>query len=437
MSCEKKIYRNLRVCNLTVLKSLNVKGHGLSGMSGAQGSTGPAGETGPTGPTGSTGPTGPGGSFLSFFVASDGDDSNSGLSWQDAKASVPAAMALAQDSDTVWVGPGSFDAGEEIIIDRAVTLQSYDGKETTTLTRDVSGPVFRIISLLHPGAVLRGFTITNGRSAVPGTSQFLTETITGPGPGPLEADPPGYNPSEGGNVFVGMYSLVEDCICIDGSTFQYGGNIYIQNGRVNRCEVSGGSTRIGNGGAGGGIYVRERGIVDSCYAHDNTAGAGGGIVLFWSADNGIVRNCTMTGNRATGWDVGFNVYGGGFAGAADTLTTLPVSNFMTNSIVWGNTADNGGGIGAQAAVIGYTDASEFNTNDVGPEVQTVSGINPFVVNTSNISADPQLDADGYLTGVGNPCIDVAQNAREPLDLRKGTRTSLRRCNIGALEEVLP
>ena len=330
--------------------------------------------------------------FQKIFVSSTGNDSNDGFSWNTAKLTIINALTLSSSGDIIVVGPGVFDEGQEIVIDKGVTIQSYQGISATTLTR--AGPnINRIVSIVHPFAKVEGFTISNGESI---------------------------NGEEGGNVFIGEGGTLVDCVITGGSSYQYGGNVYVEQGTVKRCDISNGVIRQASG-SGGGVYVRNKSIVDSCYVHNNTAPAGGGVCIHQptatptvNADS-VVRNCTMTQNSTTGW---FGIHGGGLA--------IVYEGSATNCISWGNSPNDAAFVFLSPSV-----AATQSYNDIGVQ-QIFSGSTPS--GAGNISVDPMLNLNGSLS-VGSPCIGVGSNAKESKDILKNTRVNVVNPNIGAFSFV--
>ena len=332
--------------------------------------------------------------FKKFFVSKSGNDANDGLSWNTAKSSIPNALISSESGDTIIVGPGTFDAGYEIIIDKGVTIKAYKGISDTILTR--AGPTdYRILSIIHPYARVEGFTISNGK------------TVDG---------------FEGGNVFINNDGVLVDCIITGGSGWQYGGNVYIEQGTVKRCEVSHGVLRYTDGGGtpvgcGGGIYIRNKSIVDSCYLHHNIAPAGAGICIHQPTstpivnEDSVIRNCTMTLNVSTGW---FGIHGSGFA--------IVYQGSATNCVSWGNSPNDAAFVFLSPLV-----ASNQSYNDIGIQ-QVYNGSAPS--GSGNINTDPLLQNDGSL-GLGSPCIGAGSNAKECKDVMRNTRINIVRPDMGA------
>jgi hypothetical protein len=329
-----------------------------------------------------------------FFVSKTGNDANDGLTWNTAKLTVANALLASASGDELLLGPGTYDEGQELVVDKGIKLRSFQGAAATTLTRGASASDYRVVSIVHPFACVQGFTISGGKTP---------------------------DSEEGGNVFIDQDGCLLDCVVTGGSSWQYGGNVYIEQGTIKRCEVSHGAIRQGSG-SGGGIYVRNTSTVDSCYAHHNTAPSGGGICIHQPTATpvvnaeSVVRNCTMTQNVTTGW---FGIHGSGLA--------IVYQGYATNCVSWGNTPNDAAFVFLSASV-----AAKQSYNDIGVE-QVFNGSAPS--GAGNISADPLLQPDGSL-GAGSPCIAAGSNAQETLDIVRNTRVNVITPDTGAYAVVV-
>ena len=148
----------------------------------------------------------------------------------------------------------------------------------------------------------------------------------------------------GGMYFVGGRNMVARCVVSQNqATFTdpnladtptEGGGIYIfdANTAVTDCTISGNNSTA----SGGGIFIAGSNtpLLKNCLITGNTAGRdGGGVSVNWNAAPTIL-NCTIAYNDVTGQ--GFSA---GFGGGVYT-SYLSWSNIL-NSIIWGNTAQNG------------------------------------------------------------------------------------------------
>jgi len=336
-----------------------------------------------------------------LYVSDTGSDDNDGLTWGTSKATIVNAIATAIDGTTIYVGPGTYIAGQEILISKAVKLVGYGDKDDIILTRDNTDPDYRILYLNHACCVVENFTIHNGIAS--------SDDI-----------------DEGGNVRIEENATLQDCVIFGGTAFQYGGNVYIGNGNCYRCIVYGNEPFISPTNVGGGIYIRNSGTVDSCLVQCNTAGAGGGISVAINAicDKAVISNCTMRNNTATGF---LGVFGGGFAGAQ--------KGYMQNCIVWENSPND-------AAYVQYSapKAAQFKYNNINVQ-QVVAGAAPS--GPGNISSDPLFEVSPIVCGsapissesnlqIGSPSIGTGNGALNNFDVNKNLWHSRTSPDMGAL-----
>ncbi len=176
---------------------------------------------------------------LNYYVATNGGDVFPYTNWDGAALKMTSAVFKANIytnvSSIVWVSNGVHTLPAEIIVSN-VTVRSLNGATNTI----VNGGSFRGFSLVHPGSVLNGLTITNCRAG---------------------------RGTNGGGVIV-TTGLVWNCILMKNSATN-----------------------------GGGVAVGSRGVVRDCLIWGNTATNGGGV-YFVTGMTGIVENCTIASNYA-------------------------------------------------------------------------------------------------------------------------------------------
>ena len=356
------------------------------------------GPIGPIGPVGPAGPAGPPEFTRYIFVSKSGDDSNDGLSWSSSLLTLTQALIITPDSWHILVGAGTYDSKQELIVDKNITIRSAEGKDVTTLTRDIASvDKYRILSLRSAGAICTGFTIENGETATDSGDAIDTD---------------------GGNVYIDNNARLIDCKVKNGNAFQYGGNVYIQDGFVTRCEISHGSTRIVTGGYGGGLYIRNTGVADTCYIHHNVTGLGGGITLPAESTDATVINCTVTQNEATGWS---GLYGGGLA--------VNGQGVVRNNIIWGNTGD--GGITDNVLIVSNANPYPDFRNNCYPSIHNISGV---VVGIGNIMTDPELLPSGQIP-LSSPCVGTGYQALTPIGINGTPRVSMTTPSMGAFVPI--
>jgi hypothetical protein len=222
--------------------------------------------------------------------------------WFNAATNIQDAMDVAQAGDTVLVTNGAYASGgravgtnvlvNRVVVDKPITLQSVNGPQVTIIEggQAPSGGngdgAIRCVYLTS-GAVLSGFTLTNGATLTNGDS-ILEQS--------------------GGGVWCETNAAVTNCTLIGNSANNAGGGAYY--GTLNNCTLTNNSSKVG-GGASGGTLI-------NCTLTGNRASSGGG------AASSALNNCTLTGNSANGG-------GGAF------------SSTLNNCTLTINSASSGGG----------------------------------------------------------------------------------------------
>ena len=246
--------------------------------------------------------------------------------WTTAAVSIQSAITAAVDNALILVSNGVYATGGTVVhgsmsnrvaLTNQVTVEAVNGPEFTVI--EGSGPLGDSAircAFVGNGAVLSGFTLTNGFTRTAGN---VFQEQSGGGAW-CEAGGTLSNCTivgcsaevNGGGGYNGYYI---DCTFVTNWSGTYGGGAYFAT--LSDCDL------IGNVAAtnGGGATACQ---IFDCVLSNNTAFVNGG-----GAFNGSASNCTITGNHA------FN--GGGVAAATGSSTT------WRRCIIRGNTATNGAG----------------------------------------------------------------------------------------------
>ena len=292
---------------------------------------------------------------------------------QDA---VDAAVVLGA---SVLVSNGVFQTGarsmygmsNRVVIAKPVIVRSVNGPIVTQIKGyqvpgTTNGPEAVRCVYLTNGAVLTGFTVTNGATQssgddyrncsgggawCEGRSAVVSNCV-------LTGNSAYF---EGGGAFAGT---LNQCILTRNSADYGGGAAAPYNGTLNNCTITGNFTRF----SGGGAFA---GTLNNCVIADNATGMYGGGV-----DGGTLNNCTLTGNSSS-------KYGGG-----------AFNSTLNNCIVYYNTAPSG--------VNYYTSTCNFTCTTPQPAGTGNLGNAPSLVFTNGWS-NLRLQAS-------SPCINGGNNA---------------------------
>ena len=244
------------------------------------------------------------------YVATNGKDTNDGLTVDTPKATIVAAVAaLGEPGGTVYVAKGEYQfepmkAEEPLVtITTPVEVIGMTGKADDVVIKrgTTNAKGFR---LENAGAKLRYLTIKG---------MFLARA----------------NSSAGAGVYM-VDGVVEDCIICDANGGHWdsrGAGIYMENGRVSRCILRDNTLLHGDVGKSwkpnltsyGAAICATGGLIEDCLITGNNCGFAGAVYLTtWDdkakAQNGrslVMLNCTITGNTSyTAGDENYMDYSG-------------------------------------------------------------------------------------------------------------------------------
>ena len=228
----------------------------------------------------------------SIFVSPTGSDENSGKSWDEALATIHAALAKGPIL-TVFLAEGLYDVQAAAQVENQVKIVGSGerasvvrlaAKPEDTSDRDKEQAVFY---LNNANARLENLAITTGGK------------------------------DHGRGVYVAN-GTVENCSitnCVTNNGRFNGAGIYMKSGSVCNCFINDNmaSSSGGNNKEGGGIYM-EGGLVENCTISSNYAcygrggsgsGNGGGVRI----KGGTLRSSLVVGNLAHGEGSGVNASG--------------------------------------------------------------------------------------------------------------------------------
>lgn len=364
-----------------------------------------------------------------YVVTSGSAPSAPYSSWGSAATNIQTAVdAATVPGALILVSNGVYQTGirtvsgmsNRVAVTKPVTVRSANGPAVTKIVGkwapNTNGSTAIRCVYLTNGAMLAGFTLTNGATQTTGDQN---------------------RQMSGGAVFCEMGgSVVSNCVLTGNSASSRGGAACF--GTLLNCTIAGNAANSGGGAYsctlkqcvvrgnsasyGGGAYY---GTLDSCTLTNNSAVSGG--AAYFATLNGCaltsnsvsayapyggaayfctLDNCTIAGNSAAGtWPYG----GGAYSGTAN------------NSILFFNTASNGP-----------------NYHLPGPSTLNYCCTTPDPGGAGNITSAPlfmDYGAGNLRLQSNSPCINGGNNADvfAPMDLDSNPRLMGGTVDIGAYE----
>ena len=254
------------------------------------------------------------------YVSSTADPGGDGTSWETAFSHPQDALDAAHPEDQVWVEEGVYglrEADDRLVIELkagVMVLGGFTGTETEPGERnpeeavavlDGQGQAYHVVRAMGAdGAVLDGFTITNGNASGNALESSYGGEFTGGGMFSVSsllevrqcrffANSASY---KGGAIYIEESSpLVVGCIFEDNSAF-FGGAVYNEASspttinsifRTNESWISGGAVSS---------FASSPTYVNSIFSGNEAIYTGGAIL--GNTSSTVVINCTFTGNRS-------------------------------------------------------------------------------------------------------------------------------------------
>lgn len=326
------------------------------------------------------------------YVSKTGDDGNGGTSWDDALATIPAALEK-DETPYVLVGDGIYDVDSGIAVTNGVTVSGLNDRgaivRLATMPSAKTDAARCVFYLNHPGARLTNL------AAIGGWTTSITSNNRGRGISLYDGQvdncsitnnlpESNSDTSSGGGVKM-LAGVVRNCLIqrnvakSSASTSANGGGVWMSGGLLENCDIRNNQAQSGNPDSGGGVYATG-GTIRNCLIVRNTAvKAGSGA---W-VQKTVLENCTISGN--------YN---------ADSLTCTGLQagsgSVIRNTVVYGNTNKNAGPANVTSAV-GAIFENTLTTDDC-TEMGVIVG-DPAFVDAAN---------GDWHVGFG-PCVDAGTN----------------------------
>jgi hypothetical protein len=356
-------------------------------------------------------------------------------SWTTAATNIQDAVDVAVAGDLILVTNGLYQIGarsvygmsNRVAVTKAVTVQSVNGPDFTIIRGYqvpgmTNGASAVRCAYLTNGAVLAGFTLTNGATQSSGDS--------------------GKQRSGGGAWAESASAVVSNCVLAGNSASIFGGGAFAST--VNNCTLTGNLAYGGGGGAcsntlnrctlagnsaswGGGASASR---LNDCTLTGNSAPTGGGAFA------STLNNCTLTGNSA------FSSGGGGESSSCGGGACFGTLN---NCVLTGNSASYQGG-GAYYSTLNnsiiYYNAAAFAANYYHGTLNYCCTVPLLISGIANFTNEPTFVnlAGGDLHLQSNsPCINSGANAyvSDPYDLDRNPRIVGGTVDVGAYEYQSP
>jgi len=414
-----------------------------------------------------------------IHVSKSGSDTNDGSTWENARASVRAALEVLGEAPIrgteIWIAEGIYHEGEQIRMKNNVGIyggfagnetakgQRVVGKETVldgNKTHRVFYNDFSRNSPLTSSAVLDTVTVANAYMRYIGSysggggmyNYFASPTITnctfrgnrafsGGGMYNSNASPTiiyctfseneAYDNSRGGGIYNDSYSSpnIENCTFNENKAM-WGAGIYEDSTyRPSSTTITNCTFRRNAASRnGGGIHNSSSSpTIANCTFSGNTASAQGGGIYNWKSDS-IIVNCTFNGNSVSSFYYGSGIYN------HESHPTI------VNSIVWGNTP-----------VVEHGQIFDYNTSKSRVDYSIVQGgfagtgnrnVNPWFAPLGNHGGLVQtmpLEANSPAIGIGatqaqvDALYGVGVVKIPTKDAIGTTRNTSLACTVGAVE----
>jgi hypothetical protein len=352
-----------------------------------------------------------------YVDVATGNDSNSGLSWGEAKASICGALTLVDGDDNIFVAQGTYN--EKPQFPGANNIGLYGGYNAPDSNQDPTTYE----------------TIIDGNGLVDG---------------PVIQIP--------GNDGAGFSGLVIDGFTITRGSGPYCGGIYSESAgvTVSRCRIVANIAHQSNGYAGA-FYLyagaEDEGSVNinSCVIMNNSACGVGGILLTGDTDRdssyyAFITNCVICENNSTGisdyeWNWG--------TGGVDIF--YPAYAFIKNCTIANNSSEhpfesaagihvsgispNKGQLDIANTIIWHPDGNDLVVTNMGISNMAYCNIEDSETGTNVLHVEPGFDVyNEYCLCASSNCIDTGCNAYAPaVDILGTARPIGEAVDIGAYE----
>jgi hypothetical protein len=242
-----------------------------------------------------------------------------------------AALAQAEDGDTVVLCDGEQALTEPFLVDRALTITSLSGDPTLAVV-DATGAGGSAFVVDGGALTLQHVTVKGGHgtdlgAAVGAAGGAVNAYTLGGGAVVVDDCVLTGNDAESGGALIGLDLTVTDTVFEgNGNNGTDGGAIYVPPGGV--LTVTGGRFEANTGDLGGAVWSEGAATISGAELTGNTATDGG---AFYVADPGPAHPASTLDLVGVGVSDNVAAYGGGlYALDAVTITADPTTVFASN-----------------------------------------------------------------------------------------------------------
>ena len=337
-----------------------------------------------------------------YYVATNGDDENDGLSAATPLATI--GEALDRGALQIYVAEGVYDITNTLVINTATTIEGLGSNCGAIIryTKYASGYTSSFVfEVRNDDAALRNLAITTVSTSSKLSYARGVRLTAGLIDACVITNCIANNGSWEGGAGVRMSGGIVRNTIFDGNSIYgagglktYGGNINADGGLIDTCVIRRGGARNRTNLYYAGLQATGGTIVRNCLIEGNTAADGGGFAVYLK--KATMENCTIVGNAAPNSTSGSALY-------IESDNNNPV--VVRNTIIWGNTTAGGLSNWAIKNTTGYT-------------IEHVVTV-PAMAGTGNTDADP-LFRD-FENGDYHPTLGSARNAGVTLDWMEGAK----------------
>lgn len=278
-----------------------------------------------------------------YVDAQAGDDANGGTSWDDAFATITAAVEAADSMDVIHLAEGGYTGEFPIMLDAGVEGLTFEGAGYGATILDAEH-ASRIFEVFTTSVTFQGMSFNGGEAF--GVFDAGANVATG------------VDPSVGGAIgAVGSAVGIADCsfaqnyaraggaVAVSDGSLEVIGCQFYENG--DDVDYSAPAAQITDYFCeyGGALLVEySEYLIEGCTFGDNTAGVAGGAVLL-ALSGGTIDGCDFEGNECgslmfpsdvSAMDVGALQEGPIIGGIVSTIsgeTTVSASDFIDNYVM--------------------------------------------------------------------------------------------------------